>query len=187
MQTYQNAVPSAGEAYASHSFGDDLTLAALLLAYAENSTEYYQLASKWWDDYDVDSAAETLDWDNKAPAIPALFTQILTQEPGLGSQGDLDKWRTQAEKFLDSIVAADGPGYLTSGGLVYYDGTSDLTSLSPAMNAAMILVRYASYATTSAKTNAYLAFAKLQLDYILGNNPMQGNLTSILLAFETFC
>jgi hypothetical protein len=41
------------------------------------------------------------------------------------------------------------------GGLLYYPGASDEASLNPAMNAAMLMSRYAQIASTTEKKNAY--------------------------------
>jgi endoglucanase len=43
-QTYQTAVPQAGIAYASSSYGD---MAALFLAWATNSSDYYSQAETY--------------------------------------------------------------------------------------------------------------------------------------------
>jgi endoglucanase len=43
-----------------------------------------------------------------------------------------------------------------AGGLLWYPGDSDDASLNPALNAAMLLTRYAQIATTPDKKNNYL-------------------------------
>jgi endoglucanase len=82
-------------------------------------------------------------------------------------------------------------GLISVGGLLWYPGASDNSSLNPALNAAMLLTRYAQIATTQNKTKSYLVrpllqtrkvflitrsqeFANSQLDYALGKNPMSG-------------
>jgi endoglucanase len=155
QQLYQKAVPAVADAYPSGSMGDDLVLAALFLAYADNSTILFSQAQKWWNRYKL-TAAGDLSWDNKAPALPILFSQLLTLKPDLGTGSDLNKWKKEAELVLDSVVAAKGPGYLTPGGLLWYDGFSDFNSLVPALNTAMLLIRYAPLATSSGKTNDYM-------------------------------
>jgi endoglucanase len=142
-------------AYRSASFGDDLVLAALFLAYADNSTSLFSQAQQWLDQYRSTDATGALSWDNKAPALPILLSQLLTLKPNLGNKSDLDKWKKQAEDVLDSVVAANGPGSLTPGGLLWYDGTSELNSLNPALDTAILLLRYAPLATSSGKTNNY--------------------------------
>jgi len=141
--------------YPSTSFGDDLVLAALFLAYADNSTILFSQAQKWWDEYKLSDTTGALDWDDKAPALPVLFSQLLTLKPDLGTGSDLGKWKKEAELVLDRVIAANGPGYLTPGGLLWYDGVSDFNSLVPALDAAMLLARYAPLATSSGKTNDY--------------------------------
>ena len=63
---------------------------------------------------------------------------------------------------------------ITVGGLLYYDGDSDDASLNPALNAAMLLTRFATFVlpVSSPKRVQYLSFAQSQLNYALGNNPM---------------
>ena len=155
QQVYQKAVPAVTDSYPSSSIGDDLVLAALFLAYADNSPALFSQAQNWWGKYKL-SGDGALNWDNKAPALPILFSQLLTLKPDLGTGSDLNKWKKEAETTLDGVVAANGPGYLTSGGLLWYDGASDTNSLNPALNAAMLLVRYAPLATSSGKTNNYM-------------------------------
>lgn len=60
------------------------------------------------------------------------------------------------------------------GGLLWYPGDSDEASLNPAMNAAMLLMRFADsgFPSTTEKAATYVNFAQNQLDYALGNNPM---------------
>ena len=155
QQLYQSAAPAVADAYPSGSMGDDLVLAALFLAYADNSTVLFSQAQKWWDKYKL-TATGDLSWDNKTPALPILFSQLLTLKPDLGTASDLKRWKKEAELVLDGVVAANGPGYLTPGGLIWYDGSSDFNSLVPALNAAMLLIRYAPLANSSEKTNNYM-------------------------------
>ena len=140
--------------------GDDLVLAALFLAYADNSTVLFSQAQNWWDKYKL-AVTGDLGWDDKTPALPILFSQLLTLKPNLGTASDLTRWKKEAELALDSVVAANGPGYLTPGGLIWYDGSSDFNSLVPALNAAMLLIRYAPLATSSKKTTDYMVLRSL--------------------------
>lgn len=45
---------------------------------------------------------------------------------------------------------------MSTGGLLWYPGDSDDASLNPALNAAMLLTRYAQIATTQDKKRNYL-------------------------------
>jgi endoglucanase len=65
---------------------------------------------------------------------------------------------------------------LPSGGLLYYPGDSDPNSLNPALNAAMLMTRYSALTSNQNKRATYIAYAKGQVDYVLGKNPMSGKL-----------
>lgn len=43
-----------------------------------------------------------------------------------------------------------------AGGLLWYEGDSDDASLNPALNAAMLMARYAPLASSAEKTRSYL-------------------------------
>ncbi|KDQ64704.1 glycoside hydrolase family 9 protein [Jaapia argillacea MUCL 33604] len=168
---YSTSVPAAGEAYASSSYYDDLTFSALWLAWAQKNATLYNQAWGMYENWGLGNETGGLDgafnWDGKTPGIPVLGVQVAQVIGGNGS-----KWVGEAERYGDAVVAGSGKGYFTGGGLLYYDGDSDEASLNPALNAAMLLMRYAPLASTSSKTSAYLSFAKSQVDYVLGNNPM---------------
>jgi len=168
--TYQTSTPIVQDSYPSSGYGDDLSIAALWLGLAQNDSTLISQAKGYFDQFKLakqlpDSA---FNWDSPLPAIPILGTQIYLSYPQLGGDG----WQSQAEEYLDRIVSGKGAGKLTKGGLLFYDASSPLASLNPAINAAMLLKRYAVIATSSDKANSYLQFAKSQTDYLLGNNPM---------------
>ncbi|KAK0468435.1 9 glycosyl hydrolase [Desarmillaria tabescens] len=167
---YQNSVPSAAESYASSSYGDELTLAALFLAWATNSTTLYQQAENYYSSFGLSGQNGVLNWDSKTPGLAVLFAQIAQSSSSIGS--DASRWQQEAERYFDRIVNNGGPAFETKGGLLYYDGDSDSASLNPALNAAMLMTRYAPMATSSEKTTSYMNYAQKQLDYALGKNPM---------------
>ncbi|KAF7981656.1 hypothetical protein HWV62_32770 [Athelia sp. TMB] len=166
--TYQTSVPVVGEAYASSSYQDELVLAALWLAGAENSTALYGEAEAMYKKYGLAGWDGVFNWDSKTAGLPVLFAQLA--QAGLG--GNMSKWQSESEVYFDNIVNNGGPGYLTPGGLLWYDGDSDDASLNPALNAAMLMSRYSTMATSSSKQTTYQNFSKGQLDYFLGKNPM---------------
>ena len=173
MAEYQQSVPQVAGAYPSTSYYDDLALAATFLGMAGSSADYLRLAKTYWDQGGLSQGDIALDWDSKVAAIPVLMSQVLASSVTLASAQDAGSWKSTAEAMLDQLVAANGTAHLTSGGLLYFDGSSNLASLNPALNSAMLLVKYAPLTTGTPKANSYLAFAKMQLDYVLGNNPMQ--------------
>ncbi|OJA20892.1 hypothetical protein AZE42_00902 [Rhizopogon vesiculosus] len=171
LRVYQDSVPEAGKAYASSGYGDELAMAALFLSWATNSSSLYQQAQGYWQQYSLSNYNGVFNWDDKTPGLPVLFAQIAQANPSFG--GNASTWQTVAEKYFDGIVYSGGPGYQTHGGLLYYDGDSKDASLNPALNAAMLLTRYVPLASTQSKKNDYWNYAKAQVSYALGNNPMQ--------------
>lgn len=157
MQKYQEGAPDVGDAYPSTSYYDDLALAATFLGMADSSATNLQLAKTYWDQGGLSQGDIALDWDSKVAAIPVLMSQVLASSQALSSMQDARSWKSTAEAMLDQVVAANGPGYLTTGGLLYFEGTSNLVSLNPALNSAMLLVKYAPLATSTTKMNDYLA------------------------------
>ncbi|KAJ7904387.1 glycoside hydrolase family 9 protein [Mycena olivaceomarginata] len=170
QKTYQSSVPAVGDAYGSSGFGDELTIAALFLAWANSSSTYYQQAEQYFQQYKLAKQDDVFNWDSKTPGIYVLFAQIAQSSSGLG--GDLSTWQAECERYFDAIVNNDSGAFLTTDGLLYYNGDSDEASLNPALNAAMLLSRYAQTASTADKKASYTKFAQSQLDYVLGKNSM---------------
>ncbi|THH09932.1 hypothetical protein EW146_g8536 [Bondarzewia mesenterica] len=162
--------PRSARPTPSSSYGDELAMAALILAWATNSSDLYAQAGAYYAQYKLGGQDAVFNWDSKTPGLAVLFAQLALAEPGLA--GNLSGWRQEAESYFDRIVNGTGPSYTTSGGLLWYNGDSDDASLNPALNAAMLLTRYAQIATTSERRTSYLNFAQNQLDYALGKNPM---------------
>ncbi|KAJ8086466.1 hypothetical protein PM082_005289 [Marasmius tenuissimus] len=167
---YQKSVPAAGDAYASTSFGDDLSIAALFLAVASNSSSLYKEAEDHFSKYKLGGQNIAFNWNSKVSGLYILFPQALKANSGLG--GSLSQWQGEAEGYLDKLLSGNGDSYFTPGGLLWYPEDSPLASLNPALNAAMLMTRYAPIATSNDKRDSYVAFARNQLDYALGKNPM---------------
>jgi len=165
--TYQTSVPAAADSYASSGFGDDLTMAALFLALAEGSPARYQEAASLYQQYKLSGQDPVFNWDSKTPGLAVLFAQIAQASSDWGA--DPSPWQSEAERYFDNILQS---GFLTPGGLLYYNGDSDEASLNPSLNAAMLLARYAQVATSPSKKSSYLNYSQKQVDYVLGKNPM---------------
>jgi len=168
--TYQTSVPVIENSYPSSGYGDDLAIAALWLGLAQNDSTLIGQAKGYYDQFQLDSQLQdsVFNWDSVLPGIPILGTQIYQSYPQLGGDG----WQSSAETYLDRVASGKGAGKLTKGGLLYYAQASQLASLNPALNAAMLLRRYAVIATTSDKRATYLQSAMNQVNYFLGDNPM---------------
>ncbi|KAI0356489.1 Six-hairpin glycosidase [Trametes cingulata] len=184
MQTYQTAVPQSAEAYASSGYHDELAIAALFLALTEsgsNATTFYTDAVKWYYSgslgQQLHAGDETVfNWDAKVPGIPVLAAQLASAYPDVasGSNVTLQAWQQAAQGYFDAIVNGTGRSHLTDGGLLLFPGDSDEASLNPALNVAMLMMRYARANLTSSQDirDRYIAFAQGQLGYVLGKNPM---------------
>ncbi|KAJ7638672.1 glycoside hydrolase family 9 protein [Roridomyces roridus] len=167
QKTYQSSVAQVAASYGSSSFGDELTMAALFVSWANSSTQYSQEAQHYFQQYQLSGQNDVFNWDSKTPGVYVLFAQI-AQATG----GNLTAWQAECERYFDAIVNNQGPAFLTQDGLLYYTGDSDDASLNPALNAAMLLTRYAPMASTSERRDSYQKFAQSQLDYVLGDNSM---------------
>ncbi|KAJ7937183.1 glycoside hydrolase family 9 protein [Mycena leptocephala] len=173
QKAYQSSVSAVAESYGSTSYGDDLTIAALFLAWATSSSIYYQEAQQYFQQYKLSGQSGVFNWDSKTPGIYVLFAEIAQSSSGLG--GNLATWQAECEKYFDAIVNNAGPAFLTNGLANFYciewttllSGDSDDATLNPALNAAMLLTRYAQMASTSDKKRLMP-----QLDYVLGKNSM---------------
>ncbi|XP_006460205.1 hypothetical protein AGABI2DRAFT_150171 [Agaricus bisporus var. bisporus H97] len=170
QRLYQESVPAVGRSYGSSDYGDELAIAALFLSWATDSQDLFNQAASYWTQYHLDDEEGVFNWDSKSAGIPILFTQVLQSTTSVS--GNIADWHSKAEDYLDKIVQRRSSGMMTKGGLLYYNGDSDEASLNPAMNAAMLLTRYAPYASSPDKRNSYLKFAQSQVDYALGKNPM---------------
>jgi endoglucanase len=116
QMTYQSSVPAAGQAYASSSYQDELTLAALFLANAEGSTQRYAEAESYYDNFGLGGYNGVFNWDSKTPGLAVLFSQLA--QGGLG--GNMSKWQKEAEQYFDNIINKKGSGFLTNGQCIFY-------------------------------------------------------------------
>ncbi|CAE6422473.1 unnamed protein product [Rhizoctonia solani] len=171
--TFTSTLPAVRDVYPSSGYMDDLILSAVTLGAATNQSAYINQALSWWRDSGLAGSDNVLNWDSKAPAIPVMLAQLASAQPQLlPSSSSLSNWQNEAEGYLDRIVNGKSRGYLTNGGLLYYDGDSDSVSLNPSLNVAMLMLHYAPLATSNEKRNAYTSYARGQTAYALGKNPM---------------
>ena len=113
QQTYQTAVPQAGVAYASSSYGDELAMAALLLSWATNSSDYYSQAVGYYKQYSLGGTDSVFNWDSKTPGLAVLFAQLANA--GAAFAGNLSSWQAEAERYFDRILNGGGPSFKTKG------------------------------------------------------------------------
>jgi hypothetical protein len=112
-QTFQTALPQAGIAYSSSTFGDDLTMAALFLAWATNSSDYYSQAETYYAQYSLGGQNDVFNWDSKTPGLAVLFAQLANS--GASYAGNLSGWQAESERYFDRILNGGGPSFKTKG------------------------------------------------------------------------
>ncbi|KAF0386839.1 Six-hairpin glycosidase [Gigaspora margarita] len=162
---HQNSTPQAKDAYSSSNYADELVWGALWLYRATNDTSYLNKATNYLNASSF-KTKKVFNWDDKSGASYVLLAQLLQQ-----SGQDSSKWKSEAERYLDSIIRPSGSCSFTGGGLYWCDGDSDDAAFSISLGAAFLCLVYAPIATSSAKTQAYIDFALSQIDYVLGKNP----------------
>lgn len=110
---YQGSVPAVASAYASSGYGDELTMAALLLSFTTNSSDLFNQAEGFYGEYKLSGQDDTYNWDYKTPALAVLFAKLSAARPELG--GSLSQWQTEAEGYFDNIIDGESSGTFTDG------------------------------------------------------------------------
>lgn len=112
---YQDAVPQVADAYGSSTFGDELTIAALFLAMAANSTDYFSQAENYYTQNNLAGQDDIFNWDSKTPGIYVLFAEITSSRTEFG--GNLTAWQNEAERYFDNIINGKSQASMTRGKL----------------------------------------------------------------------
>lgn len=115
--TYQTSVPSAGQAYASSGYADELAIAALFLSLANNLTDAYAQAVQVYQKQGLVGHLQgdaVFNWDEKTPGVAILGSQIAKAYPELAS-GTQVSWKDDAETYLDRIVNGTSRAFMTPG------------------------------------------------------------------------
>ncbi|KAL0303867.1 UNVERIFIED_CONTAM: Endoglucanase 12 [Sesamum radiatum] len=173
---YQNSIPDAAEFYKSSGYEDELLWAAAWLARATNDNSYVEFLTK-----NVNSGTSSMfSWDDKNVGAQVLVTKgILEQKySGYGSLGQL---KTSAEQFIcNCIQKGNSNTRRTGAGLLWF---GDWNNLQYVTSTSFIIAAYADILTATSSTlqcaqggarpEDLIAFARSQVDYILGTTPKQ--------------
>ncbi|CAG8655557.1 7159_t:CDS:2 [Cetraspora pellucida] len=163
---YQNSAPLVKEGYSSTNYADELVWGALWLYRATNDTTYLNKAVNYFNSNSF--SKKVFNWDEKSGGNYVLFAQLFQQ-----SGQDSSRWKSLAEKYLDTIIKTSGGDCtFTDGGLFWCDGDSDDASLTVSLGAAFLSLVYSPIATSNTKSREYINFALSQIDYTLGKNPL---------------
>lgn len=175
QQVYSVAAPIAGQSYPSSDYEDDIAFAGMWMTLAKGDPSYINQGLTYYPNGSNPFASinSALNWDRKVAALPVLATQMAQHNASFGL--NMTRFQNDAEQYFDHLTTGKMT-YVsqTKGGLYYWKGDSDTTSLNPALNAAFIADLYSGFATSLDKTNAYRLLADSQVDYLLGDNNYNG-------------
>uniref|UniRef100_A0ACD5TY72 Uncharacterized protein n=1 Tax=Avena sativa TaxID=4498 RepID=A0ACD5TY72_AVESA len=168
---YQNSVPSAGNFYRSSSDEDELLWAAVWLYIATGDEEYRAYIAGAGN---IGGAGQPLGWDNKHVGAQALVAKLILQGK-LPNDGQHAQLKSNLENFLCNTVQ----GKLTPGGMLYLENWANNQAVTSTM---FVLVAHADHLAavgaslqcggTNLSPAQLVAFARSQVDYLLGKNPM---------------
>ncbi|PWA45772.1 endoglucanase [Artemisia annua] len=166
--SYQGSCPF----YCSYSgYHDELLWAAAWLHKASGERRYlnYAISHREWS-----QPATEFSWDNKFAGAQTLFAKEY-----FSGKHELETFKRGADSFVCAIMPNSGSTQIrtTPGGLLY---TRDSSNFQYASSASMVLLVYSlmivepiQCGSTKFTPAEIKSFAKSQVDYILGNNPMK--------------
>ncbi|KAK1307268.1 Endoglucanase 11 [Acorus calamus] len=170
--------------YASLSgYNDELLWAALWLYRASGREEYLKYAIDNADSFGgVHWAVSEFSWDIKFAGVQILASQLLLENKHHRKYEDiLKKYRSKAEFYLCSSLNKNDEGHnarRTPGGLIFIRQWNNMQYVT---SATFLLTVYSDYLNKtkqrmecplgSVGAHEMLAFAKSQVDYVLGSNP----------------
>ncbi|KAL3498907.1 hypothetical protein ACH5RR_041639 [Cinchona calisaya] len=174
---YRGSYQSSCPFYCSYSgYQDELLWAAAWLykASGENSYLNYITSNQGWS-----RAVSEFSWDNKFAGVQTLLAKEFVD-----GKTNMAKFKNDADSFVCSIMPGSSSLQIktTPGGLLY---TRDSSNLQYTTSATMVLLYYSNILSAARINEAVKcgsvsfslaeikSFAKSQIDYILGNNPLK--------------
>ncbi|AEE82789.1 glycosyl hydrolase 9B14 [Arabidopsis thaliana] len=182
---YRGSYQASCPFYCSHSgYQDELLWAAAWLYKATGEKSYlnYVISNKDWS-----KAINEFSWDNKFAGVQALLASEF-----YNGANDLEKFKTDVESFVCALMPGSSSQQIkpTPGGILFIRDSSNLQYVTTATT---ILFYYSKTLTkagvgsiqcgsTQFTVSQIRNFAKSQVDYILGNNPLK---MSYMVGFGT--
>ncbi|KAK3227898.1 hypothetical protein Dsin_007760 [Dipteronia sinensis] len=173
---YRGSYKDSCPFYCSFSgYQDELLWAATWLYKASGDNKYltYVSSNQGWS-----QAVSEFSWDNKFAGAQTLLAKEF-----YGGQKDLSKFKTDIESFVCALMPGSSSVQIktTPGGLLYIRDSSNLQYVT---SSSMVLFLYSKTLNAAHMggvqcgsvhfcASQIRAFAKSQVDYILGNNPMK--------------
>jgi len=141
-----------GLTYSSFSgYGDEFLWAAAWLYRATGREQFREDCNTFWTEFDLSGRPREISWDNKLASAQVLLAKV----------DGSTKYVTAAQSFCDWVVN-EAPK--TPLGLVYLDQWG---SARHAANVAFVCLQAAG---AGINAEQYIAFAKSQIDYVLGDS-----------------
>ncbi|PIA60759.1 hypothetical protein AQUCO_00300343v1 [Aquilegia coerulea] len=173
---YSQSIPVAAKFYRSSLDADELLWAAAWLYRATGDDAYvHYIDSLWTLDFELD----VFFWDYKEVGVQMLIAKLI-YDGKLPNEGKWNAMLLGGEGFLCNIVQKGKKNVKrTPGGLMWFDDYSP-NNLQFTTSAAFIATVYAEYLTNiggigckdgGVDPEELVAFAKSQVNYILGSNP----------------
>ncbi|XP_011623034.1 endoglucanase 13 [Amborella trichopoda] len=178
---YSDSIPTVQNFYASNGFNDELQWAAMWLWEATQAQGWLDHLQNWFDPGPV---GPWLNWNEKFVGVQALIVKgvMLGQLP---DDDDLwERYTEQFESFLCQVVQLKSSTNqkMSPGGLLHFNAWDNLQYVTTTI---FLLVAYSKWMDNpSSRTKSLeckidfadskqiLGFARAQVDYILGNNPL---------------
>ncbi|XP_062077605.1 endoglucanase 11-like [Humulus lupulus] len=181
---YDESIGVAKGYYTSVSgYMDELLWAALWLYKATNEDHYLEYVLK--NAYAFGGVTWTMEefsWDVKYVGVQIIASTLLMEERHkIKHKHVVEEYRSKGEHYICACLDKNNVTNVrrTPGGLLY---TRQWNNLQYVSNAAFLLTVYSDYLTTTGQMlhcqkgivgpNEIFTFAKSQIDYILGSNPM---------------
>ncbi|XP_059662275.1 endoglucanase-like [Cornus florida] len=171
---YRGSYTGSCPFYCSYSgYQDELLWAGTWLYKASGDTSYlnYVSSNEGWS-----QAVSEFSWDNKFAGAQTLLAKEF-----FGGKKNLGKFKSDADSFICALMPGSSSSqfHITPGGLLF---TRDSSNLQYVTSASMVLLIYSKILNRAHisgvqcgsehfSTSQVRAFAKSQVDYILGNNP----------------
>ncbi|KAJ4981546.1 hypothetical protein NE237_032383 [Protea cynaroides] len=180
---YDSSVPEAKNYYASVSgYKDELLWGALWLFKATGNEDYFNYVIKNADSFGGTGWAITeFSWDMKYAGVQIIASMLLMEAKTKEETVILKQYRSKAEHYLCACLNKTHKNNVdrTKGGLLYVRQWNNMQYVSAA---AFLLTLYADYLQNSNQRlhcekglvgpQEMITFAKSQVDYILGSNPI---------------
>ncbi|XP_028777232.1 endoglucanase 11-like [Neltuma alba] len=190
---YDDSIGVAKGYYSSVSgYRDELLWAAIWMYKATQSDDYLNYVLE--NAYDFGGATWAIaefSWDIKYAGVQSIASMLLMEEKPLKNKNQviLQQYRSKAEHYLCACLGENNSTNvrLTPGGLLYVRQWNNMQYVS---TASFLLTVYSDHLRAAGQRlhcdkgqvspQEILAFAKSQVDYILGSNPMR---TSYLVGY----